>query len=179
MLTAIAVLIAAIVGVVIVLLALASRRPDTFSVRRSATIAAPPEVIYPLIASLRRMNEWNPFVKPDPAIVLDYSGPDSGKGAAHTWRGNRHVGEGRIEITEASPPSRVVLQLDMSKPMTAHNRVEFTLEPAGAETTVTWAMSGRQPLMAKVMSLLIDCDRMVGGQFEKGLAGLKGIAEQR
>src|SRR5438067_7612770 len=169
MLEVVAYVAIALVVVVIGLFAYASTRPDTFSVKRSTRIGAPAERIFPLIASLKSMNTWNPFVEPDPAIKISYSGPDSGKGAAHTWSGNSKVGEGRIEITEATPPSRVALQLDMVKPMKAHNAVEFTLQPDGNATLVTWAMSGRQPVMAKVMSFFIDCDRMVGSQFEKGL----------
>jgi uncharacterized protein YndB with AHSA1/START domain len=168
----------ALVVIVAALLAYAATRPDTFRVQRSAGINAPPERIFPLIANLKSMNTWNPFVDPDPAIKIAYTGPESGKGAAHSWSGNSKVGEGRIEITEAVPSSRVAMQLDMLKPMKAHNAVEFRLQPNGGETTVTWAMSGRQPFIAKLMTIFIDCDRMVGGQFEKGLASLKAIAER-
>ena len=171
------IVLALVVGVIGILV-YASTRPDAFSIKRSAVIAAPAERIFPLIASLKSMNTWNPFVEPDPNIKIAYSGPDSGKGAAHTWSGNSKVGEGRIEITEATPSSRVALQLDMYKPMKARNAVEFTLQPNGNATLVTWMMSGQQPLMAKVMNLFIDCDRMVGSSFEKGLASLKTIAEK-
>jgi uncharacterized protein YndB with AHSA1/START domain len=171
--------IAIAVGVVIVaLLVYATTKPDSFRVQRTKEINAPAERIFPLIANLKSMNTWNPFVEPDPAIKIAYSGPDSGKGAAHTWSGNSKVGEGRIEITETAPPSRVAMQLVMVKPMKADNAVEFTLAPNGRGTNVTWAMSGKQPLLGKLMSLFIDCDRMVGSQFEKGLASLKAIAER-
>jgi uncharacterized protein YndB with AHSA1/START domain len=168
----------ALVVLVIGLLVYASTRPDSFRVQRSTTINAPAERIFSLIANLKSMNTWNPFVEPDPAIKIAYTGPDSGKGAAHTWSGNSKVGAGRIEITDATPSSRVALQLDMIKPMKAHNAVEFTLQPNGNGTLVTWTMSGNQPLMAKVMNVFIDCDRMVGSQFEKGLASLKTIVER-
>ncbi len=168
----------ALVVLVIGLLVYASTRPDSFRVQRSTTINAPAERIFSLIANLKSMNTWNPFVEPDPAIKIAYTGPDSGKGAAHTWSGNSKVGAGRIEITDATPSSRVALQLDMIKPMKAHNAVEFTLQPNGNGTLVTWTMSGNQPLMAKVMNVFIDCDRMVGSQFEKGLASLKKIVER-
>ena len=167
----------AMVVVVAGLLAYAARRPDTFRVQRATGINAPAEHIFPLIANLKSMNTWNPFVEPDPAIKIAYSGPDSGKGAAHTWSGNGKVGEGRIEITDAAPSSRVAMRLDMNKPMKAHNAVEFTLQPNGNSTMVTWAMSGRQPFLAKLMTVFIDCDKMVGSQFEKGLGKLKAIAE--
>ncbi len=164
----------AIAGIV----AYASTRPDEFAIARSTRIEAPPERVFPHIASLRAMNAWNPFLAPDPNIEITYSGPESGKGAVHTWRGNREVGEGRIEITEAIPSSKVCMQLDMLKPMTARNAVEFTLQSEGSGTTVTWAMKGRQPLMAKIMTIFIDCDRMVGQRFEQGLDSLKGILQR-
>jgi uncharacterized protein YndB with AHSA1/START domain len=167
----------ALVLVVVALLAYAATKPDAFRIQRSTGISAPAERIFPLIANLKSMNTWNPFVEPDPAIKIAYSGPDSGKGAAHTWSGNSKVGEGRIEVTDAVPSSRVAMQLDMLKPMEAHNAVEFTLQPNGKTTTVTWAMSGRQPFMAKLMTIFIDCDKMVGSQFERGLGKLKALAE--
>lgn len=178
MLNKVLVALAGLALALVAVVAYASTKPDTFIVRRAARIAAPPERIFPLIASLRQMNAWNPFVSSDPAIEIAYSGPESGKGAAHSWDGNREVGAGRIEITDAVAPSRIVMQLDMARPMEAHNQVEFTLEPDGDRTKVTWAMSGRQPLAGKVMSLFVDCEKMVGAQFEKGLASLEAIAER-
>ena len=177
MLTNVLVGLAALALALIAVVAYASSKPDTFSIERSAGIKAAPERIFPMIASLRQMNTWNPFVSADPAIAVTYGGPESGKGANHAWDGNRDVGTGRIEITEAEAPSRVVMQLDMLRPMEAHNRVEFTLQPNGDGTTVTWAMTGKQPLLGKIMSLFIDCEKMAGGQFEKGLSSLKAIAE--
>ena len=168
----------ALVVLVVALVAYAATKPDAFRVQRSTGINAPAERIFPLIANLKSMNTWNPFVEPDPAIKIAYSGPDSGKGAAHTWSGNSKVGEGRIEITDAAPSSRVTMRLDMLKPMKASNLVEFTLRPTGDSTAVSWAMSGRQPFMAKLMTVFIDCDKMVGSQFEKGLGKLKAIAER-
>ena len=131
-----------------------------------------------MIANLRSMNAWSPFADPDPNIKIAYSGPESGTGAAHTWAGNSKVGEGRIEITDAQAPNKVALRLQMVKPMQADNQVEFTLQPKGNATNVTWRMSGKQPLLAKVMSLFMDCDKTVGSQFEKGLANLKAMAER-
>jgi len=168
----------ALVLVVATLIAYAATRPDTFRVQRSTGINAPAERIFALIASLKSMNTWNPFLESDPAIKLAYSGPDSGKGAAHTWSGNSKVGEGRIEITDAAPSSRIAMQLDMIKPMKGSNAVEFTLQPNGNTTTVTWSMSGRQSFIARLMTVFIDCDKMVGLQFEKGLGKLKAIGER-
>jgi uncharacterized protein YndB with AHSA1/START domain len=157
-------------------LAYAATKPDTFMVRRSASIAAPPERIFPMIDDLRAQSAWSPFEK-DPNMKRSHSGAPHGKGAVYEWDGNRQVGAGRIAITESVPPSKVELLLDMSRPFKAHNTVEFTLDRDGAGTTVTWSMQGRQPYMAKVMGLFMDCDKMCGGLFEEGLAKLKALAE--
>jgi carbon monoxide dehydrogenase subunit G len=172
--------IAAIVVAVLVaaVLAYAATRPDSFQLARSISIKAPPEIIFPLINDLRSFNRWNPFLKSDPATKLVYSGPDSGKGAAHEWDGNSRVGKGRVEITDSVPLSKIVIKLDMIKPIEGHNRVEFTLQPDGDATTVTWAMSGQSAYIAKVMSVVVSMDKMVGGEFEKGLADLKTLAER-
>lgn len=177
MLEALLYIVLAVATVIAVILILATQRPDTFSVERSATINAPPERIFPLIADLHAFNRWNPFLKKDPATKLTYSGPASGTGAAHSWDGNSNVGRGSVEVTEVSAPTKVVMRLEMVKPIAAHNRVVFTLTPAASGTTVTWAMSGKQPLMAKAMAMFINCDKMVGGEFQKGLADLQVIAE--
>lgn len=164
----------AIVGVLLY----AASKSDTFQVQRSLRVNASPERVFPLINNLRGMNTWNPFVEADPNIKLDYSGPDSGKGARHEWVGNRQVGEGAIEITDATVPAKVTLKLDMRKPIAAQNTVVFTLVPNGGSTVVTWAMTGERPYIGKVMDVFFNIDRMVGGQFEKGLAKLKAIAEK-
>lgn len=170
--------VVAIIGI----LAYAATKPDAFQVQRSVNINAAPDKIFPLINNMRSMNSWNPFAEADPDIKIAYSGPDSGEGARYEWTGNSKVGEGNIEITDASAPSRVTLRLNMLKPLAAHNTVVFTLEPNGpatnATTIVTWAMNGEQSYIGKVMHVLFNMDRMVGSQFEKGLAKLKAIAEK-
>jgi hypothetical protein len=130
-----------------------------------------------LIEDLRVLNTWNPFVKADPDIKLAYSDPSSGAGASNEFEGNAKVGAGRLMIIDAHAPSSVVLSLVMERPMKAQNRIEFSLQPQGTATNVTWAMSGAQPFMAKVMCLVMNPDKMVGGLFEKGLADLKAMAE--
>jgi hypothetical protein len=157
-------------------LAYAASKPDTFLVRRSTSIAAPPEKIFPMIDDLRAQSAWSPFEK-DPDMKRIHSGAPRGKGAVYAWDGNRHVGAGHIAITDSMPPSKVVLLLDMIRPFKAHNTVEFTLDRIGAGTKVTWSMQGSQPFMAKLMGVFINCDKMVGSQFEEGLAKLKALAE--
>jgi uncharacterized protein YndB with AHSA1/START domain len=172
-----AAIIAAVIAVAVVaVLVYAATKPDKFGVQRAASIGAPPEKIFPLIDDLHAHTSWSPFEK-DPNMKRIHSGAARGKGAVYEWEGNRQVGAGRIAIID-STPSKVTMALDMLKPFEAHNVVEFTLEPKGGSTTVTWAMRGRQPYMAKLMSTFINCDKMVGSQFEEGLGKLKALAER-
>jgi hypothetical protein len=158
----------------------AALKPDTFHIARTTNVKAPPERIFPLINDIRSNVSWSPFDK-DPAAKRSFGEITSGKGAVYTWDGNSDVGAGSIEITEATAPSRVTMSLDIVRPFEAHNTVEFTLEPAedAGATNVTWAMHGPQPFLAKIVSTFMDCEKMVGGEFEKGLANLKAVAEAR
>ena len=175
--TTIAIVAIVIALLIAALLVYAASKPDSFSVQRSTAINAPQEKIFPHLNDLHAHQAWSPFEK-DPAMKRTHSGAPAGKGAVYEWEGNREVGKGRIAITESVPSSRLVLALDMLKPFQAHNTVEYTLEPKGNATNLTWAMYGRQPFMAKLMSTFINCDKMVGSQFEKGLASLKAIVEK-
>lgn len=159
-------------------LLLASTKPDTFRIQRSVTIQALPEKIFPMIDNLKNQGAWSPWEKLDPAMKRTYSGPANGKGAAYAWEGNNQVGQGSMEIIESAPSSKIVTKLDFMKPFEAHNTAEFLLEPQGNMTHVTWAMYGPQPFFAKIMSVIFNCDKMVGEQFDKGLANLKALAEK-
>jgi len=178
MLKALGVVVGVLVVGLVALFGYAATKPDAFSVQRSANINAPAERIFPLIASMRSFNTWNPFIAPDPDIKIQYVGAESGSGSAQTWVGNSQVGEGRLTVTDASTPSRVAMRLEMLKPLTATNAVEFLLKPNGSSTTVTWTMTGEQPLVGKVISVFMNMDHMVGSQFEKGLASLKAASER-
>ena len=158
-------------------LVLAATRPDTFHVQRTASIKAPPEKIFALINDFSRWGAWSPWEKKDPGMKRTF-GATSGKGATYAWDGNKDVGQGSMEIAESVPPSRIAINLNFVKPFEAHNKVEFTLQPEGDMTTVRWAMQGPTPYFAKIIHLFIDMDRMVGSDFEAGLANLKAIAEQ-
>jgi uncharacterized protein YndB with AHSA1/START domain len=160
-----------------IILALAARKPDTFRLERSATIKAPPEKIFPFINDFRRWRAWSPWEKLDTDLKRDYGGAENGTGATYAWEGKK-AGIGRMEITEAVPPSKVVIKLDFTKPFEAHNTVDFTLAPVADGTRVNWAMSGRNVFIGKVMSVFMNVDKMVGKDFEKGLAALKAAAEQ-
>jgi hypothetical protein len=157
----------------------AATRPDSFSVERTMRMDAPAETIFGLMNSPRLANQWNPFVKADPNIAIEYLGPESGAGAICKWSGNAHVGAGTVEIVESRPFSDIVLALRMVKPMKADNRVEYALRPDGNGTLVTWRMSGRQPFIGKLFSIVMNVEKMVGPQFEKGLADLRALAERQ
>ena len=164
--------------VIVIILGFAAAKPNMFQISRATSIKAPADKVYPLINDLHNFNTWNPFAKKDPDMKLSYSGAQSGRGAAYAWEGPK-VGAGRMEIVDAAAPSKVVLKLDFSKPFEAHNMVEFTLEPKGDTTNVQWAMRGPMPFMHKVMTLFFSMDRMVGKDFEAGLADMKAAAETR
>jgi uncharacterized protein YndB with AHSA1/START domain len=156
----------------------AANQPDAFRIERSASIKASPERIFALINDLRAFNGWNPYEKKDPNLKGRYSGPASGRGAAYAFDGNKDVGKGSLEILESAPPSKVTMRLAMREPFEVQNTVEFTLVPNGGDTRVTWAMQGPAPFIAKIIHVFIDMDRMVGKDFESGLASLKAIAEK-
>lgn len=177
MLEIIAVAAAVIAVAIAVVLVLAVRRPDSFQVTRSTRISAPPGAVFALIADFRRWTAWSPWEAKDPAMTRTYGATTSGVGAEYAWAGNKDVGRGRMRITEASSPSRVVLALDFESPFKAHNTVEFTLAADGTATDVTWTMRGPTLFMAKIVHVFMSMDRMVGGDFEAGLAKLKVAAE--
>lgn len=158
-------------------LAYATTLPDRFEVARSTTIAAPPETIFPMIDNLRTFATWSPYETKDPDMKRTFSGPESGVGARYDWEGDRQVGKGTLVIAQSAPPSKVMIDLTMLKPIEARNAVTFTLAPEGGSTKVTWAMAGAVPLVARIVHLCFDMDRMVGGDFEAGLASLKAKAE--
>jgi hypothetical protein len=153
-------------------------RPDRFRIQRSATIKAPPQKIFPMINDFDAWPVWSPWERLDPELKRMRSGAASGVGSVYAWEGNKKVGTGRMEILESSPPSYVAIKLDFLKPFEAHNIAEFTLEPAVDATNVTWAMHGPSPFMAKLFAVFMDMDKMIGRDFEKGLANMKAAAEQ-
>jgi uncharacterized protein YndB with AHSA1/START domain len=172
----IAIVVIIIAIAIVAVLAYAATQPDAFQVQRTASIKAPPERIFPLIDDLHAHTTWSPFEK-DPNMKRTHSGAPRGRGAVYDWEGNSQVGSGRIAITD-STPSKVTMALDMFKPFKASNTVEFSLQPKDGWTNVTWAMHGRRPFMVKLMNTFINCDKMVGKQFEEGLGKMKALAEK-
>lgn len=163
--------------VIAALLAYAAFKPDSFRLSRSATIAAPPEKVFALINDLRRFNEWNPFARMEPTVAITYDAGSAGVGGAYHWKGEK-TGEGRMQITESVPAQRVTARLDFSRPFEAHNVVDFTVQPQGSGSTVTWAMHGPMPYLNRLMTVFFDMDKSVGKDFEAGLANLKALAER-
>src|SRR3979490_1411270 len=173
------VIIAVVLAVAIaVVLILAATKPDTLRVQRAITVKAPAEKIFPLINDFHQWRTWSPYEHKDPALKRTYSGAESGKGAVYAWEGNNNVGSGRMEILETSVPSKIRIKLDFFKPFEGHNTAEFTMLPQGDATNVTWLMHGPSPFMGKIMHVFINMDRMVGKDFEIGLANLKKLAER-
>ena len=172
-------IIAVIVVVVIAgILIYAATKPDSFRVQRTASIKAPPDKIFALINDFKAWPQWSPYEKKDPAMTRTYGVVTAGKGATYAWQGDKNVGQGSMEILEASPPRKVVIKLDFLKPFEAHNTAEFVLEPNGDTTSVTWAIRGPSSYMSKVMSTFINLDNMIGKDFEQGLANLKAAVEK-
>lgn len=164
--------------VVLVVLGLALAQPDSFKVQRSATIKAPPAKIMGYLNDFHQWGAWSPWEKLDPNMQRNFSGPASGVGAVYGWTGNDEVGQGRMEITENAVPSKLVIKLDFIKPFESSNRTEFDLQPEGDATRVTWTMSGPSAFITKLMGVFFSMDKMVGKDFEKGLAQLKAAAEK-
>jgi uncharacterized protein YndB with AHSA1/START domain len=171
----IAVLLAVAIAVVLIL---AATKPDTFSVRRTATVKAPPDSIFPLITDFHQWGGWSPYENKDPAMKRTYSGAASGRGAVYAWEGNNNVGSGRMEILDAAAPSKIVIKLDFFTPFEGHNTAEFTMLPQGDVTSVTWLMHGPAPFMSRLMQVFINLDNMIGKDFEVGLANLKRLTEK-
>lgn len=167
-----------VAGLVVVVLVIAATRPDTFRIERSLAIKAPPAKIYPHVADFKAWTAWSPWEQRDPAMQRTYGTSTSGVGASYAWEGNKEVGKGRMEIAEMNAPSELRIKLDFLKPIEAHNIAEFTFKPEGDATVVRWSMHGPQPFFAKVMGVFMDMDKMVGPDFEAGLAKLKAVAEK-
>ncbi|MEA2808314.1 MAG: hypothetical protein QOJ17_2455, partial [Rhodospirillaceae bacterium] len=161
MLKILAVIVVVVLVVIAGVLIYASTRPDSFRVQRSASIKAPPQKIFPLIDDLKAWVGWSPYEKKDPAMKRSFGPITAGKGATYEWAGDKNVGQGRMEILEAQPSSKVLIKLDFIKPFEAHNMAEFTLEPKGDTTQVTWAIFGPSAYITKVMGLFFNMDTMI------------------
>lgn len=147
-------------------------------VERSTVVAAPPGAVYPHLVDFHRWREWSPWEGLDPALERSYEGAESGPGARYSWRGNRKAGAGSMEIVRADPDRAVDIDLRFDKPFKSHNRTSFDLQPESGGTRVVWRMVAPKTVGTRVMGLLGGLDRLVGKDFERGLAGLKRVTEQ-
>jgi len=173
MLETILIIVAVLIAGVVVL---AAMRPSDFRIERSTLVRAPAEKVFALISDLHAFNTWNPYLKLDPETKGTYSGAAQGPGAAYAWE-SKKTGVGRMEITETHAPSKVLMRLDFVKPFAASNLAEFTVDRRGGATNVTWAMTGCNTFVSKLVGLFFSIDKMIGKSFEDGLADLKAKVE--
>lgn len=167
-----------ILGVLLLALVVGiATRPDTYRVERTATVAAPADVVFGYVNDFHQWNQWSPFEKLDPAMKRTFEGTPAGTGSVYSWAGNMQAGEGRMTIKESIPNQRIVLDLHFLKPLESTALTEFTFKPVAEGVSVTWAMSGVNTIPGKAISLVASMDKMVGKQFEEGLANLKTVAE--
>lgn len=168
----------AVILLILVVLGLALTQPDSYTVQRSALIKAPPAKVMGYLNDFHQWPAWSPWEKLDPNMQRSFEGAASGKGAVYGWSGNDEVGQGRMEIIDSNVPSSLAIKLDFIKPFASSNKTEFTLQPQGDATVVTWTMTGPSHLVTKLMSVFMSMDKMIGKDFEKGLAQLKEVAER-
>jgi len=177
MLTLLLVLVVALVA----LLAYASTRPPTFRIERAIHIDAPIVQVAEQIDDFREWQKWSPWERLDPSLQRRFSGAEAGVGAVYEWTGNGKAGAGRMEITDmraGTERSLISIKLDFLKPFKASNTAEFVLTPTETGTDLSWAMFGPSPFVSKLMGVFMDLDRLVGKDFEAGLAALKQNAER-
>jgi len=175
MLTYILLLLVLAVAIIFVL---ASKKPDEFRVTRNILINAPASITFEQVNDLEKSQKWSPWVEMEPDAAYKMEGPKAGVGATLHWEGKK-TGKGTMSITESRPDEFVRNRLEFYKPMRATNTAEFKLDIQGDKTQVTWTMYGPNKFMGKVMSLFMNCEKMVGDQFEKGLSNLKAVVESK
>jgi hypothetical protein len=168
-------LLIALAVILAVLIIIVAMRPGDFCVTRSATIAGPPAAAFVQVNDLHLWQAWSPWAKLDPNAKNTYEGPSAGVDSVFTWSGNSKIGEGRMTIIESRPNELVRFKLEFYKPFKATNLAEFIFKPDGRQTVVTWTMSGRNNFVSKAMGLIVNFDKMIGGQFENGLASLNSV----
>jgi hypothetical protein len=163
--------------IVILFVVIVALQPSEFRVARGTTICALPAVIFAEVNDFHKWEAWNPWGKIDPAMKQTYEGAPMGTGAIYAWAGNKEVGEGRMTITESRPNDLIRIKLEFFKPFAGNSIAEFTFKPEANQTAVTWSMAGENNFMAKAIHLFMNMDKMIGSQFEKGLADMKAVVE--
>ena len=168
-------ILSGVAALVLVLVIAASLQPDDFRITRSATIAAPPDMVFAQVNDFHQWEHWSPWAALDPDSKLTYDGAPSGEGSIYSWDGNSKVGAGRMTLLESNPDNLIKIKLEFFRPFKAAHTTEFTFKPAGMQTDVAWSMYGKNNFVAKLMLLVMNCDKMIGGSYEKGLANLNDV----
>lgn len=171
------IILIAAAAIVVLFPIIVSLRPSDFRVTRTGRISAPIGVVFENVNDLHKWEAWSPWAKLDPNAKNSYAGPISGTGSSMAWAGNNKVGEGRMTITDSRPGEKIQFRLEFLKPFKATNTAEFTFKSEGEQTTVTWSMFGKNNFMGKAIGLFMNCDKMVGSQFEQGLANLNSTSQ--
>jgi hypothetical protein len=167
----------ALVVVVAAFAAFVALQPSEYRIARSATIAAPAPEVFAQVNDFHKWDAWSPWAKLDPDAKMTFEGPEAGQGAAMTWAGNDKVGEGKMTLIESRPNEAIKLKVDFVKPFEGTSTSEFAFKPEGDQTTVTWSMSGHRNFIAKAFCLVMNGEKMIGDDLQKGLAQLKTVAE--
>jgi len=176
MLTKILIVVALLIIVLLIVIAM---QAPSYTVARSASMAAAPPAVFAQVNDFHNWEAWSPWAKLDPSMKQSFQGAPEGTGAIYSWVGNKKVGEGRMTITESRPTDLVRIKLEFIKPFASIADTEFTFKPEGNQTGVTWTMSGRKNFMAKAFGLFMSMDKMIGRDFEKGLAQMKSVVETK
>ena len=171
------IILIALAVIVVLFIVVVATRPSDFRVTRTGRISAPAEVVFANVNTLRNWEAWSPWAKIDPNAKSTFSGPESGPGSSMAWSGNNKVGEGRMTITDIKPYDVIHIKLEFLRPMKATNMAEFLFKADGNQTTVTWSMSGKNNFIGKAFHMIVDCDKMIGRDFEKGLASLNSASQ--
>jgi uncharacterized protein YndB with AHSA1/START domain len=166
------------VGLIAVVLIIASTKADSFTVQRSIEIARAPQDVYAVLNGFKRWEEWNPWQKLDPTMKQTREGPSDGAGSVYAWSGNSKAGEGRMEVMSVKPDEEVHIKLNFIRPFKSENQTVFRTETQGAGTKVVWTMTGPMPFISKLMTVFMSMDKMIGKDFEEGLRNLKALMER-
>jgi hypothetical protein len=170
-------ILSGLAAIVVVLVAVIAMRPSDFRVTRAATMSATPAEVFTQVNNFHNWEAWSPWIKIDPDAKTSYKGPTTGEGAYFSWNGNSEVGEGSMKIVESRPNDLIRIKLDFVRPFAGSNDVQFTFNPAGDHTNVTWSIAGKNNFMSKAVGLFLDCEKLTGDMFEQGLASMKSIVE--
>ncbi len=179
MLETILIILGILAAIIVVFVVVVALRPSEFRIARSTTISSPASAVFAQVNDFHNWDAWSPWAKIDPAMKQIYEGAPAGTGAIYTWAGDNKVGEGTMTLTDSRPNDWIRIKLEFRKPFKATNVAEFTFQPEGNQTVVAWSMAGRNNFMFKAFGLFMNMDKMLGGEFEKGLANMKSVVEPK